>query len=118
TCRGRAGADHRGSCRLGGGSGGGGARRRALGGARLVAPHGVMAMERQRYRPHPSHGVELASGAPEGGTVYVEIVPTATVKYEIDKASGYLKVDRPQRFSNVCPTLYGFIPQTYCGTRV
>jgi inorganic pyrophosphatase len=45
-------------------------------------------------------------------------VPTDTVKYELDKQTGYLKVDRPQKFSNICPTLYGFIPQTYCGERV
>ena len=51
-------------------------------------------------------------------TAYVEIVPTDTVKYEIDKASGHLKVDRPQQFSNVCPTLYGFLPRTFCGDEV
>jgi inorganic pyrophosphatase len=45
-------------------------------------------------------------------------VPTDTVKYEIDKDSGYLKVNRPQKYSNVCPTLYGLIPQTLCGQRV
>jgi len=27
-------------------------------------------------------------------------------------------VDRPQRLSSLCPTLYGFIPQTYCGKEV
>ncbi len=75
-------------------------------------------MDRQRFRPHPWHGVDIGPQAPERLTVYIEIVPTDTVKYEIDKASGYLKVDRPQKFSNVCPTLYGFIPQTYCGERV
>jgi inorganic pyrophosphatase len=48
----------------------------------------------------------------------VEIVPSDTVKYEIDKPTGYLRVDRPQRFSNVCPTPYGFLPQTFCGDRV
>jgi inorganic pyrophosphatase len=78
----------------------------------------MSAMERQRFRPHPWHGIEIGPQAPERVTVYVEIVPTDTVKYEIDKSSGYLKVDRPQKFSNVCPTLYGFIPQTYCGARV
>jgi len=51
-------------------------------------------------------------------TAYIEIVPTDGVKYEIDKHSGYLKVDRPQRYSVVCPTLYGFVPQTYCGEAV
>jgi len=49
---------------------------------------------------------------------YIEIVPTDAVKYELDKASGHLRVDRPQRFSSMSPTLYGFIPQTYCGREV
>jgi inorganic pyrophosphatase len=66
-------------------------------------------------RPHPWHGVPIGDRAPEQVTVFIEIVPTDTVKYELDKHSGYLKVDRPQKFSNVCPSLYGFIPQTYCG---
>jgi inorganic pyrophosphatase len=68
------------------------------------------------YRPHPWHGVPIGDQAPEQVTVFIEIVPTDTVKYELDKHTGYLKVDRPQKFSNVCPSLYGFIPQTYCGT--
>ena len=45
------------------------------------------------------------------------MVPTDTCKYEIDKFSGYLKIDRPQKFSNIIPALYGFIPQTYCGEK-
>ena len=48
-------------------------------------------------------------------TAFIEIVPTDTVKYELDKRTGFLQVDRPQKFSNVYPCLYGFIPQTYCG---
>jgi inorganic pyrophosphatase len=40
------------------------------------------------------------------------------VKYELHKATGHLRIDRPQRYSSNCPTLYGFIPQTYCGTSV
>ena len=51
-------------------------------------------------------------------TAYIEIVPTDSVKYELDKASGLLRVDRPQRFSSQCPTLYGFVPRTYCGAEV
>ncbi len=51
-------------------------------------------------------------------TAFIEIVPTDTVKYEIDKASGYLRIDRPQLYSNICPALYGFIPQTYCAEQV
>jgi len=46
------------------------------------------------------------------------MVPTDTVKYEVDKESGYLKIDRPQKYSNVVPALYGFIPQTFSGPKV
>lgn len=70
------------------------------------------------FKAHPWHGVALGPEAPNVVTAFVEIVPTDTVKYEIDKPSGHLKVDRPQKYSNVCPTLYGFLPQTYCGERV
>lgn len=67
-----------------------------------------------RYKSHPWHGIPIGELAPEVVTAFIEITPTDTVKYEIDKRSGYLKVDRPQKFSNVVPALYGFIPQTYC----
>lgn len=40
------------------------------------------------------------------------------MKYEIDKLTGYLRVDRPQGSSALPPTLYGFVPQTYCGNAV
>src|SRR5262245_45011194 len=40
------------------------------------------------------------------------------MKYEIDKATGYLRLDRPQRGSAQPPTLYGFIPRTFCAARV
>jgi len=70
------------------------------------------------FQAHPWHGVSIGPEAPRVVTAYIEIVPTDTVKYEIDKASGHLKADRPQQFSNVCPTLYGFLPQTLCGDRV
>lgn len=70
------------------------------------------------FRSHPWHGVSLGTRAPEVVTCFIEIVPSDRVKYEIDKSTGYLKVDRPQLYSNICPAPYGFIPQTYCGTRV
>jgi inorganic pyrophosphatase len=70
------------------------------------------------FKPHPWHGVSMGELAPEVVTCYIEIVPTDSVKYEIDKTTGYLKVDRPQRFSNFPPCLYGLIPRTYCGARV
>jgi len=71
-----------------------------------------------RYKSHPWHGVNIGENAPEVITAFIEVVSTDTVKYEIDKDSGYLRVDRPQKFSNVVPALYGFIPQTFCGDKV
>jgi len=71
-----------------------------------------------RYKSHPWHGINIGAEAPEVVTSFIEVVPTDTLKYEIDKETGYLKIDRPQRFSNVLPALYGFIPQTYCGRSV
>lgn len=70
------------------------------------------------FKAHPWHGVSIGEDAPEIVNVYVEIVPTDAVKYEVDKGTGHLKIDRPQKYSNQCPALYGFIPQTYCGQQV
>lgn len=71
-----------------------------------------------RYKSHPWHGVELGEEAPTMCTAFIEMVPTDTVKYEVDKVSGYLRLDRPQKYSNIVPALYGFLPQTYCGQKV
>lgn len=70
------------------------------------------------FQAHPWHGVTPGADAPETVNAYIEIVPTDAVKYELDKLSGHLHVDRPQRFSSMCPSLYGFIPQTFCGEHV
>lgn len=70
------------------------------------------------YQAHPWHGISIGKEAPNIVNAFIEIVPTDTIKYEIDKESGFLKVDRPQKFSNIVPALYGFIPQTYCDTEV
>lgn len=70
------------------------------------------------FKAHPWHGVPIGDNSPELVTVYVEIVPTDTVKYELDKSTGHLKVDRPQMYSNTCPTMYGLIPQTLCSDLV
>lgn len=69
-------------------------------------------------KPHPWHGINIGEDAPDKVKVYVEIVPGDTMKYELDKESGYLKVDRPQRYSNICPMPYGFVPQTLCAQKV
>ena len=73
---------------------------------------------RLMFQAHPWHGVAPGDKAPETVSAYIEIVPTDAVKYELDKQSGHLRVDRPQRFSSMCPSLYGFIPQTFCGDHV
>ena len=70
------------------------------------------------WRPHPWHGLEVGREPPLYINAYIEITPFDLIKYEVDKASGYLKVDRPQRTSSQPPSLYGFIPRTYCGAQI
>ena len=71
-----------------------------------------------RYKSHPWHGIEIGKKAPNVVTAFIEVIPSDTVKYEVDKKTGYLKIDRPQKFSNIVPALYGFVPQTYCKDQV
>lgn len=70
------------------------------------------------FKAHPWHGVRVGDESPDRLNVFIEMVPTDTVKYEIDKTTGHIKLDRPQRYSNICPALYGFVPQTYSDKRV
>jgi inorganic pyrophosphatase len=70
------------------------------------------------FQAHPWHGVSAYAEGADLVHAFIEIVPSDPVKYELDKASGHLSVDRPQRFSSLPPVLYGFVPQTYCGARV
>ena len=72
-------------------------------------------MAKTPSKAHPWHGISPGDNAPNILTAFIEIVPTDTVKYEIDKESGYLKIDRPQQYSNIIPALYGFVPRTFCG---
>ena len=71
-----------------------------------------------RWRPHPWHGLDIGSKSPDVVNAYIEMTPFDAVKYEVDKTTGYLRVDRPQLTSSMTPTLYGFVPRTYCGARV
>lgn len=71
-----------------------------------------------RWRPHPWHGLEIGRKPPELVQAFIEITPFDAVKYEVDKLTGYTLVDRPQRTSAIPPTLYGFIPRTYCHENV
>lgn len=72
----------------------------------------------QKFRPHPWHGIPVGKNPPVLVNAYIEITPFDGIKYEIDKETGYLKVDRPQLTSSLPPALYGFIPQTYCHDEV
>jgi inorganic pyrophosphatase len=71
-----------------------------------------------RWRPHPWHGLEVGPNPPDLVYAYIEMTSFDRIKYEVDKETGYLYVDRPQRTTSLTPTLYGFIPRTFCGERV
>ncbi len=72
----------------------------------------------QPFRPHPWHGLPTGPQPPDLLNVFIEMTPFDLVKFEVDKQSGYLMVDRPQRGSSQPPALYGFVPRTYCGPAV
>jgi inorganic pyrophosphatase len=61
---------------------------------------------------HPWHGVHPGDGAPRQVKAIIEIPQGSRAKYEIDKASGLLKLDRVIYSSFHYPVNYGFIPQT------
>jgi len=71
-----------------------------------------------QWRPHPWHGLTVGAEPPRRLHAYIEISPFDTVKFEVDKESGYLRVDRSVRSSSQHPALYGFIPRTLCDSRV
>ncbi|MAQ14319.1 MAG: inorganic pyrophosphatase [Sandaracinus sp.] len=71
-----------------------------------------------RWRPHPWHGLTPGVRSPDVVNAFIELTPFDSVKLEVDKETGYLRVDRPQTTSSQPPALYGFIPRTYCDTRV
>ncbi|HVH25729.1 MAG TPA: inorganic pyrophosphatase [Vicinamibacterales bacterium] len=79
---------------------------------------GKKASKVSHFRPHPWHGLEVGPEPPDVLNAYIEITPFDLMKYEVDKVSGYLRIDRPQRSSAQHPALYGFVPRTYCATRV
>ena len=62
---------------------------------------------------NPWHNVHYGTKSPEIVTAYIEVPANAKVKYELDKSSGLIKVDRVLSSSVVYPANYGLIPQTY-----
>jgi inorganic pyrophosphatase len=71
-----------------------------------------------KYTAHPWHGIAIGDNYPEMINSFIEIIPEDAIKYEVDKDSGYIMVDRPQKFSNHMPCMYGFVPQTYCDNKI
>lgn len=63
---------------------------------------------------HPWHDVVLGGEVPDVVPVIIEIPKGSKVKYELDKASGLIRVDRVLFSAVHYPANYGFIPQTYC----
>ena len=66
---------------------------------------------------HPWHDVAIGEAAPELIPVIIEVPKGSKTKYELDKNSGLIRVDRILFSSVVYPANYGFIPQTYCEDR-
>ena len=78
----------------------------------------LMKLFEQKFVAHPWHGVTIGENMPNEVKAYIEINPNDQIKYEIDKPSGHIFIDRPQKYSNIVPALYGFVPQTYCAQKI
>lgn len=63
---------------------------------------------------HPWHSVEIGEEAPKFVTAVIEVPKGSKIKYELDKVTGLIRVDRVLFSSVHYPSNYGFIPQTYC----
>lgn len=66
---------------------------------------------------NPWHDVEIGDAAPQIVSAVIEVPKGSKIKYELDKKSGLIKVDRVLFSSVHYPANYGFIPQTYCDDR-
>src|SRR5258708_7440219 len=64
---------------------------------------------------HPWHDVSLGPDVPQIVPVVIEVPKGSKTKYELDKKSGLIRVDRVLFSSVHYPANYGFIPQSYCG---
>ena len=65
-------------------------------------------------RNNPWHSVSPGKNLPEFVNTIIEIPKGSKGKYELDKESGLLKLDRVLYSAVHYPANYGFIPQTYC----
>jgi len=64
---------------------------------------------------NPWHDVELGNDIGEHFRCVIEIPKGSKVKYELDKKTGLLWLDRVLHSAVHYPANYGFLPQTYCG---
>lgn len=64
---------------------------------------------------HPWHDIPIPEPIEEGFPAFIEIPKGSKVKYELDKDTGLLRVDRILFSAVHYPANYGFIPRTYCG---
>ncbi|KAI9182823.1 hypothetical protein LWI28_029200 [Acer negundo] len=74
----------------------------------------LSSLSRRSVAAHPWHDLEIGPGAPQIFNCVVEITKGSKVKYELDKKTGLIKVDRILYSSVVYPHNYGFIPRTLC----
>ncbi|KAL2509401.1 Soluble inorganic pyrophosphatase 4 [Forsythia ovata] len=74
----------------------------------------LSSMSRKTVAAHPWHDLEIGPGAPTVFNCVVEISKGSKVKYELDKKTGLIKVDRVLYSSVVYPHNYGFVPRTLC----
>ncbi|KAL5732160.1 inorganic diphosphatase [Ranunculus cassubicifolius] len=74
----------------------------------------LSSLSKRSVAAHPWHDLEIGPGAPAIVNVVVEITKGSKVKYELDKKTGLIKVDRILYSSVVYPHNYGFIPRTLC----
>jgi inorganic pyrophosphatase len=63
---------------------------------------------------HPWHDVPLSDNIEDWFPAFIEIPAGSKLKYELDKATGLLRVDRVLYSSVHYPANYGFVPRTYC----
>ena len=70
-------------------------------------------MEKRMHKTvHPWHGISPGENAPEIVTAFIEVPKNSMLKYELDKESGFIKLDRVLYSAVHYPGDYGFIPQT------
>ncbi|XP_076950017.1 soluble inorganic pyrophosphatase 1-like [Bidens hawaiensis] len=74
----------------------------------------LSSMNKRSVAAHPWHDLEIGPGAPTIFNCVIEISKGSKVKYELDKKTGLIKVDRVLYSSVVYPHNYGFVPRTLC----